>query len=162
MDSYEAWLAAMPIEDAERRVRELEAELQVMRLLIDRRRRQQPSASDRELLAKAAMRQAVPPTRRRLSRERRRILNAMCESSGPIGPAEVAEALNMEQNPIQTNMSRMAAAGIIERVGQGRYRPTQVGLVALNAVEGVEHAVALTRLAAQRTAIPSPTEANEP
>ncbi len=143
MDGYEAWLQAMPVDDVRHRIAELERELEVMRLL-ERQHRQQRRPEE----------QATPPTTgsvhmpsgraRRMSPEREAIVAVLQEHPEGASPAEVASALGKEQNPIQTNMSRMVKAGQLERVEQGRYKlpptiqtdaPQQEGRAVLDAFQ---------------------------
>lgn len=122
MDGYEAWLQAMPVDAVRHRIAELERELEVMRLL-ERQHRQR---------RRPEVQTATPPTTgsvhmpsgraRRMSPEREAIVAVLHEHPEGASPAEVASALGKEQNPIQTNMSRMVKAGQLERVEQGRYK----------------------------------------
>lgn len=128
MGNFEDWLAAMPVEDVRRRIGELERELELLRVL-DRKHRQgsRPSTPSPST--------SVPPAQQpeqkkasgvgrghRLSPERAAILDVIRRNPEGMAPVEVARALGKEPNPIQTNLSRMVNAGMIVRVGTGRYR----------------------------------------
>lgn len=127
MGNFEDWLAAMPVEDVRRRIGELERELELLRVL-DRQHRQEvrPSTPPPSTSVSPAPKpaQKVPRTGRghRLSPERAAILDVIRRHPDGMAPVEVARALGKEPNPIQTNLSRMVTAGMIVRVGTGRYR----------------------------------------
>lgn len=132
MANFEDWLAAMPVEDVRRRIAQLERELELLRVL-DRGYQQEVRPSTPSPSA------SVPPTHKpaqkvsrvgrgqRLSPERVAILDVIRRNPEGMAPVEVARALGKEPNPIQTNLSRMVQAGMIVRVGTGRYRlpPTE-------------------------------------
>jgi len=129
MDSLDAWLAAMPVQDVDRRIRELEGELEVLRVL-KRQHADRTTFAEAEAGA-ARMQEArinpldlLPPRRRtrRLSPERLAILRLIAERGEDMAPAEVARALDADQNSVQTTMSRMAQADQLRRVEHGRYR----------------------------------------
>jgi hypothetical protein len=133
MDDLDAWLAAMPVQDVDRRIRELEGELEVLRTL-KRQHAERHHRSRRDVVAESsAIRDVLKGTdraktrSRRLSPERVAIIRLISEHPEGMSPANVTRALQesgmqTEQNPVQTTMSRMAQAGQLLRVEHGRYR----------------------------------------
>jgi len=122
MDSYEAWLAAMPVGGVQERIGELEQELAVLRLLARKRGQavgepptstviQQPNVSGH-------------PVTGRMSPVREAIAAQVATATDPDGasPAEVARALGKSQNSVQTAMSRMMQAGQLVKGGPRRYK----------------------------------------
>jgi len=132
MDSLDAWLAAMPVQDVDRRIQELEGELETLRTLKRQHAQHQRPAGDVATRSQA-IRDTLRGTdrsktrTRRLSPERVAIIELIAEHPEGMSPADVTRALQAsgkqaEQNPIQTTMSRMAHAGQLLRVEHGRYR----------------------------------------
>lgn len=123
MDSLAAWLAAMPVEAVQARIRELETELAGLRTLERQhktRNRQEQVTDSRAVTTQA------PQSRRRLSPQREAILEVIAQHPDGVGPAHVWRTLveggmEIESNAVQTNMSRMVQAGLIRRLGQGLY-----------------------------------------
>lgn len=146
MDSLDAWLAAMPVKDVQERISVLERELEVLRTLA--RQHQQRAATVSTSRAAAPLRpfgggQGVPggPSGvkqkrvRKLSRERRAIIDLLRQNPDGMSPSEVTAGLQGDQNAIQTLLSRMAAADPpqVVRVEYGRYRlPSQDATVSLS------------------------------
>src|SRR3954452_8558979 len=112
MGSYEAWLAAMPIDDVRRRIGQLERELDVLKLL----EAQHHGARDRPVRLSDS--DPVPPvvqqpafSTRRLSPQRMAIIRLIRDHPHGLGPNDVAQQLGVEPNAAQTTMSRMVSAG---------------------------------------------------
>jgi len=140
MSGLDAWLAAMPVRELQERIRKLEGELDALRALeqaASLRGAPQPAAAP----VPASEPSPAPATpspdpdvegaravsHRRLSRERRMIIQMLQRYPNGAGPHDIGEALrqqgvSMQDNAVQTNMSRMVKAGQLVRVEQGRYR----------------------------------------
>ena len=129
---FQAWLAAMPAGEVRRRIGEIEQQItglqreaDLMRILLARHggspTSPEPPESARgahtELVAQRARRRA-----RRLSPEREAILAALGEHADGASPHDIAHALGKPANAVQTNLSRMTEAGMVERISTGRYR----------------------------------------
>jgi len=141
MDSYEAWLAAMPVDDVRRRIAQLEQELAGLRALVVQKEQRAPAPEPRRHVITGAQ----LARHRKLSRERKLILDVVQGHPDGASPRAVAEALrerglNVRDNAVQTNMGRMVEAGQLVRLDKGRYRipegPPPNGL--LNGSTGAE------------------------
>jgi hypothetical protein len=119
MTAYEAWLAAMPVEDVDERIAELERELQVLRLL---KRRRAAAVHGEHVAEQAKPVLPLPRRKRRLSPEREAIVMLIAKNPEGVSPADVSRALEVSPNAAQTNLSRMQEAGMVQRVAQGLYR----------------------------------------
>lgn len=143
MDSLDAWLAAMPVQDVDRRIDQLEGELEVLRTLKRQRARvgsvgPSPAPADQATAAETRIEANSTAKRaRRLSPERAAIVRQVSGQPDGMSPADVtlalkADGLDADQNAIQTTMSRMARAGQLLRVEYGKYRlPSQTTAASL-------------------------------
>jgi len=120
---FQAWLAAMPAGEVRRRIGELEQQIaglqreaDLMRVLLTRHG---DSATTPEPPApRAGARRRV----RRLSPERSAIIAELGQHPSGASPNDIAHALGKPPNAVQTNLSRMTEAGMVERISTGRYR----------------------------------------
>jgi len=139
MSSYKEWLDAMPVEEIDRRVSELEVELATLRSLQKLRPHRQSTESR---VKPPATRATAAPKRGRGGRvtpERQRILDVLRESPGGASVQQVAARLRdrgeqTSETGVAANMARMTKYGMLERVEQGRYqlpdeKPTTVSLL---------------------------------
>jgi hypothetical protein len=131
MDSLDTWLAAMPVQDVDRRIRELERELEVLRVLKRRHDEREQVTAPLRRMQEAGIDPlgAIRPKKRarRLSPERAAILRLIRDNPTGMSPAEVTAGLQQQgvdadQNAIQTTMSRMARDEQLLRVEHGRYK----------------------------------------
>lgn len=141
MDSLDAWLAAMPVQDVDRRIEQLEGELEILRTLKRQRARvgsvgagpapdRVVSANNRIETGSASevlKASGTAKRARRLSPERAAIIRQIRDQPEGMSPADVtlalkAQGIDADQNAIQTTMSRMARAGQLLRVEYGNYR----------------------------------------
>lgn len=130
MEDFQAWLAAMPVADVRRRIVDLEQQIaqlgreaEVMRLLLAQRgddefRPPEPSPSPGVRVGRSAAKRRG----RRLSPEREAILRVLSDYPDGASPQDIARRLDKDANPIQTNLSRMTHAEMVERIGTGLYR----------------------------------------
>ena len=63
----------------------------------------------------------------RQSDERRQIIEALENTTEPIGPAEIVKETGMKPGNIRQLLSKMATAGEIEKVRHGKYKPISPG-----------------------------------
>ena len=130
MDQYEAWLSQMPVQGVRQRIAQLEQELAFLRQLEWLREQTTRSVSPTDTPSSLPVDQTstpdTPPSndrRRRLSPERKAIIEVIRQQPAGMSPFDVAQLLGRsDANAVQTNMSRMARAGQLLRVEQGRYR----------------------------------------
>lgn len=125
MDELNAWLASMPRGAVRARIAQLERELEVLRVLQQQHATQPRQAPASQRSPDAAITQTVSTlvsAGRRLSRQRQAIIDVMRGRPDGTSPNEIARALDMAPNAVQTNLSRMTQAGLVVRMGQGRYR----------------------------------------
>jgi hypothetical protein len=152
MDSLNAWLAAMPVGDVERRITELERELALLRTLAQARQ-VSPAAADTgstptadvttEALVGLGVAAVTIELPARLSRERAAILDVLSQRPERSGsPSLVGRALrergfDVQDTAVQTTMSRMVKAGQLVRHGKGNYSlPPESATPALNGAAG--------------------------
>jgi DNA-binding IclR family transcriptional regulator len=64
-----------------------------------------------------------PAEEYRRSENRQAVINALEEAGEPVGPAYIAEALDMNPNTAKVLMRRMFADGDIRQEGRGLYVP---------------------------------------
>ncbi len=137
MDRFEAWLAAMPVQEVRDRIDTLRArqaalqrELDVLLLLEQRHVGQSRPDALTPSSAMPVLKIPNPDTdhvkrERKLSPERAAIIESIRQNPEGLSPVEIARRLDKEPNPIQTTLSRMARVGQVHRVGQGLYRLPQ-------------------------------------
>ena len=153
MDSFDGWLAAMPVADVQRQIAEIEDKMadlarraDVLRLLVAQRNEHvhaasPPSASAVPLTADwPNLVLAHGRVGRRSSPERANILRILGQRPDGASIQAIADALGKAVNPVSTNLSRMTQAGMIERIGTGLYRlppgpPTETPPLSVNGVE---------------------------
>jgi predicted transcriptional regulator len=124
--------------ELEGHISDIESNLEILYALLKKAR---SSGHDGTVARSAAADDAptVDELLKRMSPERLRIMRAVAKR--PKGEAlipEVAKALNVDRENVASNMQRMVTAGLLERVGPGRYKLTGGAAELLAKIEGGE------------------------
>jgi hypothetical protein len=130
MSSYQEWLAAMPTDEIDKRVSQLEGELRVLKQLQALARGNPPLTVRGPRIAEVDRRPrivATAPGQGRMTPERAAIVDVLRSAPTGLSTAQVVRRLeragqSKSSTAVAANMSRMVKFGMLERVEQGRYQ----------------------------------------